>query len=85
MWVRLLAEGRCDSITEVLRECSVGRERVRNSGGVHPTSNTRRRRADEIDPTLIDWFLTLSPWERLQASANWARLASLRSAEREDE
>ena len=26
--------------------------------------------SDEIDLTLIDWFLTLSPWERLQASAN---------------
>lgn len=40
---------------------------------------------DEIDLTLIDWFLTLSPWERLQASANWARLATLGRVEGEDE
>jgi hypothetical protein len=37
--------------------------------------------ADEIDHTLIDWFLTLSPWDRLQASANWAKLAALRRVE----
>jgi hypothetical protein len=36
---------------------------------------------DEIDHTLIDWFLTLSPRARLQASANWARLAALRRVE----
>jgi hypothetical protein len=41
--------------------------------------------SDEIDLTLIDWFLSLSPWERLQASANWARLAALGHGEREDE
>jgi hypothetical protein len=41
--------------------------------------------SDEIDFTLIDWFLTLSPWERLQASANWARLAALGRADSEDE
>jgi len=41
--------------------------------------------SDEVDLTLIDWFLTLSPWERLQASANWARLAALGRVEREDE
>jgi len=39
--------------------------------------------ADEIDRSLIDWFLTLSPWERLQASANWAKLAALRRVEAE--
>ncbi len=39
--------------------------------------------ADEIDRTLIDWFLTLSPWDRLQASANWAKLAALRRVEAE--
>ena len=41
--------------------------------------------SDEIDLTLIDWFLTLSPWERLQASAHWARLAALGRADSEDE
>jgi hypothetical protein len=41
--------------------------------------------SDEIDLTLIDWFLSLSPWERLQASANWARLAALGHGEGEDE
>jgi hypothetical protein len=39
----------------------------------------------EVDLTLIDWFLTLSPWERLQASANWARFAALGRRETEDE
>ncbi len=37
--------------------------------------------AEEIDHTLIDWFLTLSPWNRLQSSANWAKLATLRRVE----
>jgi hypothetical protein len=45
------------------------------------------RRSDEagceIDRTLVDWFLTLSPWERLQSSANWAKLAALRRVEAE--
>jgi hypothetical protein len=41
--------------------------------------------SDEIDISLIDWFLTLSPWERLQASANWTRLAALGRADTEDE
>jgi hypothetical protein len=41
--------------------------------------------SDEIDLSLIDWFLTLSPWERLQASANWTRLAALGRADTEDE
>ncbi len=41
--------------------------------------------ADDVDLTLIDWFLTLSPWERLRANANWARLAALGRAEAEDE
>jgi hypothetical protein len=40
---------------------------------------------DEIDHTLIDWFLTLSPRDRLQASANWARLAALRRVEAEND
>jgi hypothetical protein len=40
---------------------------------------------DDIDPTLIDWFLTLSPSERLQGSANWARLAGLGRGAGEDE
>jgi hypothetical protein len=40
--------------------------------------------SDEVDLTLIDWFLTLSPWERLQASANWARLAALGRADKDD-
>jgi hypothetical protein len=39
--------------------------------------------ADEIDRTLIDWFLTLSPWDRLRSSANWAKLAALRRVEAE--
>ncbi len=41
--------------------------------------------ADDVDLTLIDWFLTLSPWERLRANANWARLAALGRAETKDE
>lgn len=44
-----------------------------------------RTLAEEIDVTLIEWFLTLSPWERLQASANWARLATFRRAKSEDD
>lgn len=40
--------------------------------------------SDEVDLTLIDWFLTLSPWERLQASANWARLAALGRGDTDD-
>jgi hypothetical protein len=39
--------------------------------------------SDEIDRTLIDWFLTLSPWDRLRANANWARFAALRRVETE--
>ena len=39
---------------------------------------------DEVDLTLIDWFLTLSPWERLQASANWARLSALGRGDKDD-
>ena len=35
----------------------------------------------EIDTTLIDWFLSLSPWERLAASASWAPLYDFRRAE----
>ena len=40
--------------------------------------------SDEVDLTLIDWFLSLSPWERLQASANWARLAALGRGDTDD-
>jgi len=48
-------------------------------------TGSRSKGADEIDLTLIDWFLTLSPSERLQASANWARLAALGRAEVQDQ
>jgi hypothetical protein len=48
-------------------------------------SSERHAVSREIDATLIEWFLTLSPWERLQASASWARLATLRRAEREND
>jgi hypothetical protein len=34
-----------------------------------------------IDTTLIDWFLSLSPWERLAASASWAPLYDFHRAE----
>ena len=47
--------------------------------------DSRNTCADEIDLTLIDWFLTLSPSERLQASANWARFAALGRAEVQDQ
>jgi hypothetical protein len=59
---------------------SSGRERTRNRQRI-PRSALRFDPTDEVDVTLIAWFLTLSPSERLQASANWARLARLRRAE----
>ncbi len=40
--------------------------------------------SDEVDVTLIDWFLTLSPWERLRASDNWAQLAALGRGDKDD-
>jgi hypothetical protein len=29
--------------------------------------------ADEVDPTLIDWSLSLSPWDRLRACSRATR------------
>jgi hypothetical protein len=61
------------------------RERKQKREQIAGKSAVRLDLTDEIDLTLIDWFLRLSPSERLQASANWAQLARLRRAEPEND
>ena len=80
----LLADMCSASITASRGRCSVKRGGAKSSERLDRRFTERHRPSNEVDLTLIDWFLTLSPWERLQASANWARLTTLRRAERED-